>query len=80
MLSEKLRRLHTFLDLAATGTVMPNRAAMLVATRMAADLASQVQALEQAQIPRRQRMTNEHFTSGKVTLLPIIPRNEAVRP
>ena len=80
MLSEKLRRLHTFLNLAAHGTVQPNSSAMLVAARMAGDLTDQVKALEAAQIPRRQRLHDEHLRDGKVVLMPIIAKNEAVWP
>jgi hypothetical protein len=80
MLSEKVRRLHTFLDLAANGKVMPNRTAFQVAARMAGDLSEQVKALEQAQIPRRQRLHDDHLASGKVVMMPIIPKNEAVWP
>jgi hypothetical protein len=78
MLSKDIKSLSNFLDLAAHGTVMPSRNAFKVAHRMATDLARQVAALEAAQIPRRQRLHDDHFADGKVVMLGVIPRNEAV--
>jgi hypothetical protein len=79
MLSDKLKSLATLLDLAAHGTVQPDRAVMHVAHRVARDLVVQVAALEAAQIPRRQRLHDDHLASGKVVMLPIIARSEAVQ-
>lgn len=77
MLSHKLQRLKTFLDLAAHGQVTPNRGALEAAYRMAVDCTEQARQMEERVIPRRQRLTDEHLASGKVRVLGIIPRNEA---
>ncbi len=80
MLSEKLQSLVTLLDLAAHGVVLPNRAVLKTAHRVASDLQEQIKALEAAQIPRRQRVTDADFSSGKIMQFPIVPRNEGLRP
>lgn len=80
MLSHKMNSLVNLLSLAAHGQVMPERAVLKVAHRVASDLQKQVAALEAAQVPRRQRLHDDHLASGKVVMLGIVPRNEAVQP
>jgi hypothetical protein len=78
MLSQKMKSLVTLLDLAAHGQILPDSAVFKVAHKVASDLQQQIVALEAAQIPRRQRLHDDHLASGKVVMLGVVARNEAV--
>ena len=78
MLSHKLKCLEQFLQLAASGMISPPPAALKAAARQATDCRNQAEQLELRVIPRRQRLEDHHLKDGKVTLLPIIPRDQAV--
>jgi hypothetical protein len=80
MISQKMKQLTVLLEFAATGAISPSQATFRVAHRVALDLQKQILALEQAQIPRRQRLHDDHLASGKVVMLGIVPRIEGVRP
>ena len=79
MVSHIIHSARAFIDVCRTkGGMSPEECALVL--RALACAHEQAQALEAAQVPRRQRLTEDDFRSGKVVLLPIIPRNEAVRP
>ena len=80
MISEKIAsvsKLLTVLADPATLGVAP-RQVLEMAARQLRDCAANVKQLEENVVPRRQRLGEEHLKSGKVVLLGIIPRNEAL--
>lgn len=79
MISPKIRSLRTFIDLCITAHGGMSKAECLIVLNNLADAHEQALALEGAQVPRRQRMTDDHL-NGNVVLLPMIPRDQAVLP
>lgn len=79
MISPKIRSLRTFIDLCIATHDGMSKAECLIVLNNLADAHEQALALERAQVPRRQRMTDDHL-EGNVTLFPVIPRDQAVLP
>lgn len=77
MLSHKLKRIETFLDLAITGQIQPPVAALKAALRAAKSAREQAEQLEARVVPRRQRLDAAHLASGKVALFPVAAAPEA---
>jgi len=69
MTSDKIKSLKTLISLAQAGQMAPDRALLRIMQRSLCDIHEQVLALEAAQVPVAQRVTDEHLASGKVTLL-----------
>lgn len=78
MISQKMQSLVTLLGLASEGRVLPDSAVFKVAHRVAEDLLVQVKALEDAQIAKRQKLTEDDLASGKIVQLPIIAKKQAL--
>ncbi len=79
MISAKLRAVRTFIDLCQASKGGMSKAECLIVLGNLADAHEQALALEGAQVPRRQRLTDDHL-SGNVTLFPLIPRDHSALP
>jgi hypothetical protein len=79
MLTHDLKGLIAFVDITLSLHGKMDEASLRIVLRKLNDIHAQAHHLEQAQVPRRQRMTDDHLR-GNVTMLPIIPRDQAVRP
>lgn len=79
MVSRDIANIRTWLDLALTTKGGLSRAELTVLLRSLANVHAQAMALENAQVPKRQRITQKHLR-GNVKLLPVAPRREALLP
>ena len=78
MLSAEIKRAHVFLELCkGRGGAEPIHIDAVL--RSLAACHADALALEAAQVPRGQRLTEAQWDDPKIAVLPVIPRDQALR-